>query len=164
MDTRFQLIPARAAGAPARPALGRGAGARVDSPRQRHARSDAAVRASALRAHPAQGDREARRPLAYLPSQNERGGSSPDTAARPAGPKPVVQSATDTGAHPQAGERAAGRLRRFMREEHGAVTAEYAIVILAAVAFAGLLVAIMQSAEIRGMLVELVENALGSSE
>ncbi|WP_241156148.1 DUF4244 domain-containing protein [Leucobacter chromiireducens] len=31
-------------------------------------------------------------------------------------------------------------------------------------AFAGLLVAIMQSAEIRGMLVELVENALGAPE
>lgn len=51
---------------------------------------------------------------------------------------------------------------RFAREERGAVTAEYAIVILAAVAFAGLLVAIMQSAEIRAMLVQLVENALGS--
>ncbi|SJN11322.1 hypothetical protein FM113_11655 [Leucobacter sp. 7(1)] len=54
---------------------------------------------------------------------------------------------------------AAARLRT---EERGAVTAEYAIVILAAVAFAGLLVAIMQSAEIRAMLVQLVENALGS--
>ncbi|MFA5606115.1 MAG: DUF4244 domain-containing protein [Leucobacter sp.] len=32
---------------------------------------------------------------------------------------------------------------------------------LAAVAFAGLLVAIMRSSEIRAMLVQLVENALG---
>ncbi|MGO1538783.1 MAG: DUF4244 domain-containing protein, partial [Leucobacter sp.] len=47
--------------------------------------------------------------------------------------------------------------------DRGAVTAEYAIVIMAAVAFAGLLVAIMSSGEIRGMLVGLVESALGSA-
>lgn len=47
--------------------------------------------------------------------------------------------------------------------ELGAVTAEYAIVIMAAVAFAGLLVAIMRSAEIRAMLVKLVEDALGAA-
>ena len=46
--------------------------------------------------------------------------------------------------------------------ERGAVTAEYAIVIMAAVAFAGLLVAIMRSDEVRAMLVKLVENALGT--
>lgn len=45
--------------------------------------------------------------------------------------------------------------------DRGAVTAEYAIVIMAAVAFAGLLVAIMRSGEIRAMLVDLVQNALG---
>lgn len=56
------------------------------------------------------------------------------------------------------------RLRRELTEdERGAVTAEYAIVIMAAVAFAGLLVAIMRSSEIRAMLVELVENALGAA-
>lgn len=53
--------------------------------------------------------------------------------------------------------------RRFGEEERGAVTAEYAIVIMAAVAFAGLLVAIMRSGEIRSMLVDLVENALGAA-
>jgi len=47
--------------------------------------------------------------------------------------------------------------------ERGAVTAEYAIVILAGVAFAGVLVAIMRSGEIRQMLVDLVQNALGSA-
>jgi len=57
---------------------------------------------------------------------------------------------------------AATRLRRLLDDERGAVTAEYAIVILAAVAFAGLLVAIMRSEEIRAMLVRLVENALGA--
>ncbi len=57
---------------------------------------------------------------------------------------------------------AATRLRRLLDDERGAVTAEYAIVIMAAVAFAGLLVAIMRSEEIRAMLVRLVENALGT--
>lgn len=58
--------------------------------------------------------------------------------------------------------RVSPRLRRLLDEERGAVTAEYAIVIMAAVAFAGLLVAIMRSEEIRVMLVGLVENALGT--
>lgn len=56
-----------------------------------------------------------------------------------------------------------GRWRRLIREERGAVTAEYAIVIMAAVAFAGLLVAILRSAEIRALLVQLVEDALGAA-
>ncbi|RGE19418.1 DUF4244 domain-containing protein [Leucobacter sp. wl10] len=54
------------------------------------------------------------------------------------------------------------RIRELLEDERGAVTAEYAIVIMAAVAFAGLLVAIMRSDEIRAMLVQLVENALGT--
>ncbi len=44
--------------------------------------------------------------------------------------------------------------------ERGAATAEYAIVIMAAVAFAGLLVVIMRSDEVRGMLTDIVRNAL----
>lgn len=55
-----------------------------------------------------------------------------------------------------------GSARRVMVNEQGAVTAEYAIVIMAAVAFAGLLVAIMRSDAVRAMLVQLVENALGT--
>ena len=42
--------------------------------------------------------------------------------------------------------------------EEGASTAEYGIVMLAAVGFAGLLVAILKSDEIRGMLVDMVKN------
>lgn len=53
--------------------------------------------------------------------------------------------------------------RGRLDDERGAVTAEYAIVIMAAVAFAGLLVAIMRSGEVRQMLVDLVQNALGSA-
>jgi hypothetical protein len=42
----------------------------------------------------------------------------------------------------------------------GAATAEYAIATMAAVAFAGLLVVILQSDEVRGMLLDLVRRAL----
>ena len=55
------------------------------------------------------------------------------------------------------------RTRAVGCDDRGAVTAEYAIVIMAAVAFAGLLVAIMRSGEIRALLVDLVQNALGSA-
>lgn len=51
----------------------------------------------------------------------------------------------------------------ILRSDTGAVTAEYAVVILAAVAFAGLLVAIMRSGEVQAMLVDLVRNALGAA-
>jgi len=44
--------------------------------------------------------------------------------------------------------------------EAGMATAEYAIATLAAVAFAGLLVLILRSGEVRGMLTGLVELAL----
>lgn len=44
--------------------------------------------------------------------------------------------------------------------ERGAATAEYAIVTLAAVAFAGLLVAILRSEEVRSLLLGLVQRAL----
>lgn len=60
------------------------------------------------------------------------------------------------------GQRGLRVLRGLREDERGAVTAEYAIVIMAAVAFAGLLVAIMRSTEIREMLVNLVESALGA--
>jgi len=44
--------------------------------------------------------------------------------------------------------------------EAGSATAEYAIATMAAVGFAGLLVVIMRSDEVRGLLTELVRNAL----
>jgi Flp pilus assembly pilin Flp len=50
--------------------------------------------------------------------------------------------------------------RRLVQDEHGAATAEYAIATMAAVGFAGLLVVIMRSDEIRGILTDLVRNAL----
>ncbi|WP_347976287.1 DUF4244 domain-containing protein [Microbacterium sp. ProA8] len=45
-------------------------------------------------------------------------------------------------------------------DDAGAATAEYAIATMAAVAFAGLLVVIMRSDEVRGILTELVRRAL----
>lgn len=48
----------------------------------------------------------------------------------------------------------------FDGDESGAATAEYAIATMAAVAFAGLLVVIMRSDEVRGILTDLVRRAL----
>lgn len=50
--------------------------------------------------------------------------------------------------------------RPRIADEQGAATAEYAIVTLAAVAFAGLLVAILRSEEVRGLLLGVVQRAL----
>lgn len=52
------------------------------------------------------------------------------------------------------------RIRARLRDDTGAATAEYAIATMASVAFAGLLVVIMQSDEVRGMLEDLVRQAL----
>ncbi|MFM2019702.1 MAG: hypothetical protein RL718_283 [Actinomycetota bacterium] len=47
------------------------------------------------------------------------------------------------------------------KSDRGAITAEYAIATMAAVAFAGLLVVVLRSDEVRGMLFQWVSNALG---
>ena len=52
------------------------------------------------------------------------------------------------------------RAARLFADDSGAATAEYAIATMAAVAFAGLLVVIMRSDEVRGILTELVRRAL----
>lgn len=49
---------------------------------------------------------------------------------------------------------------RHLRSDTGAATAEYVIATMAAVGFAGLLVVIMRSDQVRGMLTDLVERAL----
>lgn len=48
----------------------------------------------------------------------------------------------------------------LLRRDEGAATAEYAITIMAAVGFAGLLVAILRSGEVQGILTDLVHRAL----
>jgi Protein of unknown function (DUF4244) len=54
------------------------------------------------------------------------------------------------------------RPRRSWRlgDETGSATAEYAIATMAAVGFAGLLVVIMRSDEVRGILTDLIHRAL----
>lgn len=54
----------------------------------------------------------------------------------------------------------AARAGALFLDERGAATAEYAIATMAAVAFAGLLVVIMRSDEVRGILTDLVRRAL----
>jgi Protein of unknown function (DUF4244) len=56
----------------------------------------------------------------------------------------------------RVGRRGLDRLRR----DDGAATAEYAITIMAAVGFAGLLVVILRSGEVQGILTDLVHRAL----
>lgn len=48
-------------------------------------------------------------------------------------------------------------------EDRGMATVEYALVTLAAAAFAGLLIAIIRSEGVRNALAELVSGALGGS-
>lgn len=52
------------------------------------------------------------------------------------------------------------RFTNLIRQDSGAATAEYAIATLAAVGLAGLLVVILRSDEVRGMLTDIVRNAL----
>lgn len=54
----------------------------------------------------------------------------------------------------------ANRARIRFADDTGAATAEYAIATMAAVGFAGLLVVIMRSDEVRGILTDLVRRAL----
>ncbi len=51
-------------------------------------------------------------------------------------------------------------IRDRLRRDDGAATAEYAIATMAAVAFAGLLVVIMRSPEVKAILLGLVKTAL----
>jgi Flp pilus assembly pilin Flp len=55
------------------------------------------------------------------------------------------------------------RISTTVRDERGAATAEYAIVIMAAVGFAGLLVVILRSGEVQAILTDLVQRALNSA-
>ncbi|MFE7844149.1 DUF4244 domain-containing protein [Microbacterium sp. NPDC057407] len=67
---------------------------------------------------------------------------------------------TDTSLPRLTRRRAARLFARVGADDTGAATAEYAIATMAAVAFAGLLVVIMRSDEVRGILTDLVRRAL----
>lgn len=60
----------------------------------------------------------------------------------------------------EAGEKTLEEYAPAGDPEEGASTAEYGIVMLAAVGFAGLLVLILKSDEVRSMLLDIVRNAL----
>jgi Flp pilus assembly pilin Flp len=51
-------------------------------------------------------------------------------------------------------------MKEIWLDERGASTAEYAIITLAAVGFAGLLLTILRSPEVRQMLMDLIKSAL----
>ncbi len=59
--------------------------------------------------------------------------------------------------------RLTGPIAARLRDDQGAATAEYAITIMAAVGFAGLLVVILRSGEVQGILTDLVHRALTSA-
>ena len=54
----------------------------------------------------------------------------------------------------------AKRVAARLGDDTGAATAEYAIATMAAVGFAGLLVVIMRSDEVKGILTDLIRRAL----
>ncbi|MCS5713669.1 DUF4244 domain-containing protein [Herbiconiux sp. CPCC 205716] len=64
-----------------------------------------------------------------------------------------------------AGGRAgwARRIRAALADESGAATAEYAVILLAAVGFAGLLLVILRGDEVKSLLTDLVHRALTSA-
>ena len=51
-------------------------------------------------------------------------------------------------------------MKKLKNDDTGSATAEYAIATMAAVGFAGLLVVIMKSEEVRTILTDLVRSAL----
>jgi hypothetical protein len=53
------------------------------------------------------------------------------------------------------------RLRRRLREDSGLITAEYAVVCLAAVAFGGVLLKVLTSETVQAALASVVRRALG---
>lgn len=50
---------------------------------------------------------------------------------------------------------------QLIKKEDGVITAEYAIATLAAVAFAGLLVLVLRSDEVKVLLFQMIARALG---
>ena len=105
------------------------------------------------------------RPPAGVPAQQE--GTPPCTltpSTRRRRSEPTRAASTVAARSiPPARSGGSCRLRsalRFVAGERGAATAEYAVATMAAVGFAGLLVVILRGDEVRGILTDLVRNAL----
>lgn len=79
-------------------------------------------------------------------------------------PSPAApgSAAPGSGAPGSAAPRPAGLppAQVSLADDSGAVTAEYAVVLLAAVAFAGLLATVLRSGAVQSMLTDLVRRAL----
>lgn len=88
------------------------------------------------------------------PDTNRRNGGSVPNPSVPL-PGNVVELYPGTG-----GSSKVRRGASLLRREAGMATAEYAIATLAAVGFAGLLVFILRSDEVRGFLLTLIRTAL----
>ncbi|WP_127792811.1 DUF4244 domain-containing protein [Agromyces sp. LHK192] len=71
-----------------------------------------------------------------------------------------IRTHAGTGRGRDRVRRRARSLLRRLAGERGAATAEYAVATMAAVGFAGLLVVILRGDEVRGILTDLVRNAL----
>ncbi len=93
----------------------------------------------------------------------DKNGTRRVPSPRPPQLRPSARSDAFDERGPRAETRVTPERRGLRRDERGAVTAEYAVVILAGVAFAGLLIAVIRSEEVRTMLVDLVQQALGSA-
>lgn len=89
--------------------------------------------------------------------ESPEGAGLPGVPASAGGPAPVAGPS-----RPDAPAGAIGRGRKALREA-GMATAEYAIATLAAVGFAGLLLVILRSGEVRALLMGLVKRALSVS-
>lgn len=86
---------------------------------------------------------------------------TPGEAARPLGQDPEEADVLEIYPGASMAPRVKARpRRRLMGSEAGMATAEYAIATLAAVGFAGLLVFILRSDEVRGFLLTLIRTAL----
>lgn len=80
--------------------------------------------------------------------------AAPETERAPGGATPPAVQRT---------RRSWREILRSWRSEAGAATAEYAIALLAAVGFAGVLVVILRGDEVREILTNLVRNALNAA-
>lgn len=90
--------------------------------------------------------------MSPIPTTSRR--ESPAEAGAPAAP-PTAPCGADPHTRPLSRS-----LVRRLAGDRGAATAEYAVATMAAVGFAGLLVVILRGDEVRGILTDLVRNAL----
>ncbi|WP_400994296.1 DUF4244 domain-containing protein [Agromyces sp. GXQ0307] len=73
---------------------------------------------------------------------------------------PAARPSLGCAPHVGRTRRRLAAIARRLAGERGAATAEYAVATMAAVGFAGLLVVILRGDEVRGILTDLVRNAL----